>query len=425
MPDDSSSPAAPTPGPAPERAPAPGGEPAAASADEPPPQEPGPDPDLGGDPVDPAEKPDWRHWLLGAPRDIGDPHTFHNISLIALLAWVGLGADGLSSSAYGPDEAFRALGAHTYLAVALALATALTVLVISVAYSQIIEHFPSGGGGYVVATKLLGPHVGVVSGCGAARRLRAHHHRLDRLRRRRVFSFLPGGMAAYKRRDSRSAVIVILLVMNLRGVKESVTALAPIFVLFLVTHAILRHRRASATTWATCRAWRARSHARASRPGSATLGLCGHARALPARLLAGRRHVHRHRGGLERPADHARAAGRRRAAHHGLMAISLALTAGGILLCYLLFHVAPADGQDDERRARSSASPAAGTSAAAGRARLRDDHAVRRGGAALRRRAGRLHRRPARHGEHGDRLVAAAPLRAALRAARPCRTACC
>ena len=43
--------------------------------------------------------------VFGAPRDINDPRTFHNVSLIALLAWVGLGADGLSSSAYGPDEA--------------------------------------------------------------------------------------------------------------------------------------------------------------------------------------------------------------------------------------------------------------------------------------------------------------------------------
>ena len=103
--------------------------------------------------------------LFGAPRDVEDPHVFHKISLIAFLAWVGLGADGLSSSAYGPDEAFRALGEHTYLAVFLALATALTVFIISYAYSRIIEHFPSGGGGYVVATKLLGPSFGVVSGC--------------------------------------------------------------------------------------------------------------------------------------------------------------------------------------------------------------------------------------------------------------------
>src|SRR5512136_1094858 len=102
--------------------------------------------------------------LLGKPRDVNDPHVFHRVSLVAFLAWVGLGADGLSSSAYGPDEAFRALGSHTYLAVALALATTLTVVVISVAYSQIITHFPLGGGGYIVASRLLGPGFGVVSG---------------------------------------------------------------------------------------------------------------------------------------------------------------------------------------------------------------------------------------------------------------------
>jgi amino acid transporter len=105
-----------------------------------------------------------RHALFGKPKDITDSRTFHNISLVALLAWVGLGSDGLSSSAYGPDEAFRALGSHTYLAVALAAATAITVLVISVAYSQIIKRFPFGGGGYIVATELLGPSFGVISG---------------------------------------------------------------------------------------------------------------------------------------------------------------------------------------------------------------------------------------------------------------------
>src|SRR4051812_18751787 len=96
--------------------------------------------------------------LFGAPRDVEDPQVFHNLSLIAFLAWVGLGADGLSSSAYGPDEMFRTLGEHHYMAVLLALAVAGTVFVISYAYSRIIEHFPFGGGGYVVATRLLGPN---------------------------------------------------------------------------------------------------------------------------------------------------------------------------------------------------------------------------------------------------------------------------
>src|SRR5208337_4643210 len=50
--------------------------------------------------------------LIGPPRDVRDPEIFHSLSLIAFLAWVGLGSDGLSSSCYGPEEAFLALGHH-------------------------------------------------------------------------------------------------------------------------------------------------------------------------------------------------------------------------------------------------------------------------------------------------------------------------
>ena len=102
--------------------------------------------------------------LLGGPKDIQDPQLFHTLSLAAFLAWVGLGADGLSSSSYGPEEAFKNLGEHQYLAIFLALATGLTVLTISAAYTKIIEHFPFGGGGYIVTARLIGPRAGVVSG---------------------------------------------------------------------------------------------------------------------------------------------------------------------------------------------------------------------------------------------------------------------
>src|SRR6266545_3630191 len=140
-----------------------------------------------------ADRHKLRHLLFGPPRDVQDPRTHHHISLIALLAWVGLGADGLSSSAYGPDEAFRALGKHGYLAVALALATAVNVLTISVS----------------------------VASCGDA-----------------IFSFLPPALATWKLLFE-AAGIALLLLLNLRGVKESVSFLAPIFGLFLVTHVIL------------------------------------------------------------------------------------------------------------------------------------------------------------------------------------------
>src|SRR6202789_4057738 len=112
----------------------------------------------------------FRSLLFGKPRDINDPSLFHSISLIPFLAWVGLGVDGLSSCAYGPDESFRALfglktGNHQELAILLAIATTITVAVISWSYAGLIEHFPYSGGGYGVASKLLGPYFGLVSGC--------------------------------------------------------------------------------------------------------------------------------------------------------------------------------------------------------------------------------------------------------------------
>ncbi len=60
--------------------------------------------------------------VMGAPKQLKDPHLFHKMSLIPVLAWIGLGADGLSSSSYGPEEAFLALGSHTYLAILLGMA---------------------------------------------------------------------------------------------------------------------------------------------------------------------------------------------------------------------------------------------------------------------------------------------------------------
>src|SRR6202795_58279 len=173
--------------------------------------------------------------LLGKPKDPLDPKVFHQISLVAFLAWVGLGADGLSSSAYGPEEAYLALGQHFYLALPLAILTAVTVFVISASYSQIIELFPTGGGGYLVATKLLGPLPGVVSGCALVFDYVLTIAISIASGADAIFSFLPPRLQALKLEAAVAAVLVLIL-LNLRGVKESVTVLVPIFIGFLITH---------------------------------------------------------------------------------------------------------------------------------------------------------------------------------------------
>jgi len=173
--------------------------------------------------------------VFGKPRDIKDPNLFQHVSLVAFLAWVGLGADGLSSSAYGPDEAFRALGPHTHLSPFLVLMTAVTIIVISIAYSNLIQHFPGGGGGYLVATKLLGNKVGVVSGCALL---------VDYVLTISVsiasscdalWSFLPPHWVPYKL-TAEFVLLGLLMILNLRGIKESVIVLAPIFAVFIITH---------------------------------------------------------------------------------------------------------------------------------------------------------------------------------------------
>jgi amino acid transporter len=169
-----------------------------------------------------------RNVVIGKPRDPTDPRIFHHVSLIAFLAWVGLGADGLSSSAYGPAAAFEALGSHTYLAVFLTLMVAATVFIISFAYSLLIEHFPGGGGGYLVATKLLGPRLGVVSGCALIVDYVLTITVSVATGCDAVFSFLPPAWA-HTKLMTEVLVLVFLIVLNLRGVKESVTFLLPIF----------------------------------------------------------------------------------------------------------------------------------------------------------------------------------------------------
>ena len=274
-----------------------------------------------------------RNLLVGKPRDPLDRRVFHHVSLVAFLAWVGLGADGLSSSAYGPEAAYRALGDHPYLAVFLVAMTAGTVFVISYAYSLLIEHFPGGGGGYLVATKLLGPRVGVVSGCALIVDYVLTITVSVATGCDAVFSFLP---AAWESRKLAVEVVilVLLVVLNLRGVKESVTFLLPIFLVFVATHALMigyglfTHASAlPAVLQGAVAEGRRTSSALGLLP---TLFILLRAYSLGGGTYTGIEAVSNGVQILREP----RVANAKKTMLY--MALSLAFTAGGILFCYLL-----------------------------------------------------------------------------------------
>ena len=280
--------------------------------------------------------------IIGAPRDVNEPSIFHKLSLIPILAWIGLGADGLSSSSYGPEEAFKTLGSHTYISVFLGLATALTVFIISYAYTRIIEHFPHGGGGYIVATHTISENAGVISGCALL---------VDYMLTITVslvscsdaiFSFLPPLYWPYK---IHFVVFLIfaLTVMNLRGVRESVIALAPIFIVFAVTHILLIGYGVSSHAGQLV-------HLTNEIQGSLkqdilSVGFIGIiAIFLRAFSIGGGTYtgIEAVSNGMQIMREPRVQTGKRTMAY---LASSLAFTAGGLLLCYYLFRIMPEEGR--------------------------------------------------------------------------------
>nr|WP_231747580.1 APC family permease [Auraticoccus cholistanensis] len=137
-------------------------------------------------------------------------------------------SDALSSVAYAPDEILITLSLAGLAGYAwdwkIALLVALVMLVVIASYRQNVHAYPSGGGDYEVATTNLGPHAGLsvasallvdyvltvaVSVSSGIQNAKA------------VLPFLDGheGTAA-------AVVILLLMALNLRGIRESGTMFA-------------------------------------------------------------------------------------------------------------------------------------------------------------------------------------------------------
>jgi amino acid transporter len=280
--------------------------------------------------------------FLGKPKDPLDPSVFHRVSLASFLAWVGLGSDGMSSSAYGPEEAFRALGDQHYVAVALVFATSITIFVIAYAYSRIIEHFPFGGGGYIVATKLLGSSFGVVSGSALVVDYILTISVSIAAAADAIFSFLPPNWHSWKL-VVEFLVIGLFMMMNLRGVKESVTTIAPIFLLFIVTHVVvilgtilLHLAEVPAVAQETSTGFQ-NGVAAVGWSGLGTLFVFAYTRG--AGTYTGIEAVS---NGLQIMREPTVQTGKKTMLY---MATSLAITACGILICYLLIHAQSVEGK--------------------------------------------------------------------------------
>jgi amino acid transporter len=176
--------------------------------------------------------------VLGSRRNPLDPTVRQRTRLAVLLAWAGLGANGFSAACYGPEKAFVALGGHTELGPLLALIMVVSVVVIALAYSQMFELFPNGGGSYRVTSQLLGPQFGLVSGAALL---------IDYVLAISVslasgtdamFSVLSLNAQSYKL-PVELALTILLTGLNLRGLHVAIWFLLPVAFAFVFVHALL------------------------------------------------------------------------------------------------------------------------------------------------------------------------------------------
>lgn len=185
--------------------------------------------------VTPYEPPrSWRTWLIGRPLPSADaPHQTIG-KAVGLAVFAG---DALSSVAYAPQETLVMLAAGGTVAFSYAFPIAMTVTIllaiVTISYQQTIHAYPGGGGAYIVARDNLGELPAQTAGAallidyillaavavssGAAQIVSAYPF------------LLPYRVAI------AIGLIVVVLIANLRGVKESGTAFAIPTYFFLAT----------------------------------------------------------------------------------------------------------------------------------------------------------------------------------------------
>lgn len=169
--------------------------------------------------------PAWRTWLIGRPLATADaPHqTIGKLVGLAVFA-----SDALSSTAYATQEILMVLalaGAGAF-GFSIPIAVAITVLmaIVTISYEQTIHAYPGGGGAYIVARDNLGELPAQTAGAAL---LTDYILTVAVSVSSGVAQITSAFPAIYPFRVELAAVLVLfIMLVNLRGVKESGAAFA-------------------------------------------------------------------------------------------------------------------------------------------------------------------------------------------------------
>lgn len=164
--------------------------------------------------------------LLGKPlkSDDGtsDGHLLGKAQALAMLS-----SDALSSIAYGPEQVILVLTVLSTGAIWWSLPIGIGVIILlvslTISYSQVIHAYPSGGGAYMVSTENLSPNLGLLSGGS----LLIDYMLTVAVSVSSGADAITSAFPAIKDINLEISIVLVLILMfmNLRGLRESATVL--------------------------------------------------------------------------------------------------------------------------------------------------------------------------------------------------------
>ena len=178
--------------------------------------------------------------FIGRPLKSSDEGDEGNV-LTKLQALAMLSSDALSSIAYGPEQVVLVLVSVSAGAIWWSLPIGIVVLILlaslTISYRQVIHAYPQGGGAYMVTTENLSPKAGLVSGGSLLVDYMLTVAVSVSSGADAITSAIPA-LHPYNLHISIILVLVLML-MNLRGLRESAVSLMIPVYLFIASTVFL------------------------------------------------------------------------------------------------------------------------------------------------------------------------------------------
>ncbi|MGT2948477.1 APC family permease [Streptococcus devriesei] len=175
-------------------------------------------------------------FLLGKPLksepEEGDSHSLSKSQALAMLS-----SDALSSIAYGPEQVILVLTALSAGAIWWSLPIGLGVIILlislTISYSQVIHAYPNGGGAYMVSSDNLSSSMGLLAGGS----LLIDYMLTVAVSVSSGADAITSAFPALKSINLEISIVLvlILMIMNLRGLRESASALFVPVYLFIAS----------------------------------------------------------------------------------------------------------------------------------------------------------------------------------------------